>query len=37
MLQKAAEELEYYNLLSQAAQSQDPVERICYEIGRAHV
>ncbi|KAH9898579.1 Oxysterol-binding protein-domain-containing protein [Cubamyces lactineus] len=30
MLQKAAEELEYYNLLSQAAQSQDPVERICY-------
>ncbi|KAI8995464.1 Oxysterol-binding protein-domain-containing protein [Trametes punicea] len=30
MLQKAAEELEYYNLLSQAAQSRDPVERICY-------
>ncbi|KAI0651676.1 Oxysterol-binding protein-domain-containing protein [Trametes meyenii] len=30
MLQKAAEELEYYDLLSQAVQSQDPVERICY-------
>ncbi|KAI0374348.1 hypothetical protein BV20DRAFT_961492 [Pilatotrama ljubarskyi] len=30
MLQKAAEELEYHDLLSRAAQSQDPVERICY-------
>ena len=30
MLQKAAEELEYYNLLSQAVQATDPVERMCY-------
>ncbi|KAI0824172.1 Oxysterol-binding protein-domain-containing protein [Trametes gibbosa] len=30
MLQKAAEELEYYDILAQAVQSQDPVERLCY-------
>ena len=30
MLQKAAEELEYYDLLSQAAKSTDSVERICF-------
>ncbi|THH31978.1 hypothetical protein EUX98_g2202 [Antrodiella citrinella] len=27
---RVAEELEYHDLLAQAAQSQDPVERICY-------
>ncbi|TBU64886.1 Oxysterol-binding protein-domain-containing protein [Dichomitus squalens] len=30
MLQKIAEELEYHDLLSQAVQATDPVERICY-------
>ena len=30
MLQKIAEELEYYDLLSQAVQDTDPVQRICY-------
>ena len=29
MLQKAAEELEYYDLLAQASKSADPVERMC--------
>ncbi|KAI0757178.1 Oxysterol-binding protein-domain-containing protein [Daedaleopsis nitida] len=30
MLQKAAEELEYYDLLSQASKATDAVERMCY-------
>lgn len=30
MLQKAAEELEYYDLLSQAAKATDTIERMCY-------
>lgn len=30
MLERAAEELEYFTLLDQAAQSTDPVERMCY-------
>ncbi|KAI0735357.1 Oxysterol-binding protein-domain-containing protein [Earliella scabrosa] len=30
MLQKAAEELEYYDLLSQAAKATDSIERMCY-------
>ncbi|KAI0321105.1 Oxysterol-binding protein-domain-containing protein [Amylostereum chailletii] len=30
LLQRAAEEVEYYDLLSEAAQTQDAVERLCY-------
>lgn len=30
LLQRAAEEVEYYSLLSEAARAQDPVERFCY-------
>jgi hypothetical protein len=30
LLQRSAEEVEYYDLLREAAQSQDPVERMCY-------
>ncbi|KAH9944530.1 Oxysterol-binding protein-domain-containing protein [Epithele typhae] len=30
MLQKAAEDLEYFHLLSQAANASDPVERMCF-------
>jgi hypothetical protein len=30
MLQRMAEELEYYDLLRQAAAASDPVERLCY-------
>lgn len=30
LLQKMAEELEYYELLSQAANAQDPVDRMCF-------
>lgn len=30
LLQRAAEELEYFDLLTQAAQTTDPVDRICY-------
>lgn len=30
LLQRAAEELEYFDLLAQAAQRADPVDRICY-------
>jgi len=30
LLQRAAEELEYYSILDEAAQSDDPVERLCY-------
>lgn len=30
LLQRAAEELEYFDLLAQAAQREDPVDRICY-------
>ncbi|TCD67530.1 hypothetical protein EIP91_012284 [Steccherinum ochraceum] len=30
MLQRMAEELEYYDLLTRAVESQDPVDRICY-------
>ena len=29
LLQKCAEELEYYDLLSQASHSDDPVDRMC--------
>ena len=29
LLQRLAEELEYYDLLSQAAQTMDPTERLC--------
>jgi oxysterol-binding protein-related protein 3/6/7 len=29
MLQRAAEELEYFDILAQAARTQDPVERLC--------
>jgi len=29
-LQRAAEEVEYYDLLREASQTQDPVERICF-------
>ncbi|TFK57419.1 hypothetical protein OE88DRAFT_1651128 [Heliocybe sulcata] len=30
LLQRAAEEMEYYDLLRQAAETSDPVERMCY-------
>ena len=30
LLQRAAEEVEYADLLTKAAQSQDPIERLCY-------
>ncbi|TFY82692.1 hypothetical protein EWM64_g1318 [Hericium alpestre] len=30
LLQREAEVVEYYNLLDEAAQTQDPVERLCY-------
>lgn len=30
LLQRTAEEVEYYDLLSEASQTQDPVERMCY-------
>lgn len=30
LLQRMAEELEYYDLLSEAVKSQDPVERLCF-------
>lgn len=30
MLQKIAEELEYFDLLSLAVQATDPVQRMCY-------
>lgn len=30
MLQRAAEEVEYYNLLDEAARATDPVSRIAY-------
>jgi len=30
LLQRAAEEIEYFDLLNQAAKSSDPVDRICY-------
>ncbi|EPQ60901.1 hypothetical protein GLOTRDRAFT_135500 [Gloeophyllum trabeum ATCC 11539] len=30
LLQRAAEEMEYYDLLRQAAESSDPVERMCF-------
>lgn len=30
MLQRAAEELEYYELLTQAAAEENPVDRLCF-------
>jgi hypothetical protein len=30
LLQRTAEEVEYYHLLNEASQTQDPVERMCY-------
>jgi hypothetical protein len=30
LLQRTAEEVEYYHLLHEASQTQDPVERMCY-------
>jgi oxysterol-binding protein-related protein 3/6/7 len=30
LLQRTAEEVEYYDLLREASKSQDPVERMCY-------
>ena len=30
LLQNAAEQLEYFDLLHQAVETQDPVERMCY-------
>lgn len=30
LLQRAAEEVEYFDLLTEAARSDDPVERLCY-------
>ena len=30
LLQRTAEEVEYYDLLHEASQTQDPVERMCY-------
>lgn len=30
LLQRAAEELEYFDLLDQASQNADPVDRMCY-------
>lgn len=30
LLQRAAEEIEYHELLTQAAEATDPVERLCY-------
>ena len=30
LLQRTGEEVEYYHLLNEASQTQDPVERMCY-------